>query len=260
MSLQTLQQQFFENITQAKSASYNIVKDEGSISRDERIQIYYDAYRFRLIDALSDSYPAVHTLLGDKEFEKICRQYIDAHPPTHFSIRYYGDKLGDFVKHNVLTPNPALIAEMARFEWALRHAFDAKDEQMLTLDSLQNSSIEHWSDVIFHTPQSLVCLDLYWNVPALWKVIEQGDDPIREDENPLAEHWIIWRPDLETYFRSVSEIEYKAFEMLIAKHTFGEMCDKIEKLDDNPAQLAANFLSGWINEGLIASIGDKNIT
>ena len=258
MSLQTLQQQFFENITQAESSSYYIVKDEGSISRDERIQIYYDAYRFRLIDALSDTYPAVHTLLGDDEFEKVCRQYIDAHPPTHFSIRYFGDKLSDFVILNELTQNPALIAEMAGFEWALRHVFDAKDEQVLTLDGLQNSAIEDWSGVIFHASQSLVCLDMYWNVPALWKVIEQGDDPMRENKSVESEHWIIWRPKLETYFRSVGDIEHKALEAVIAKKTFGEMCETIEILDDNPAQLAANFLSGWISEGLIVSVDDKN--
>lgn len=259
MSLQILQQQFFENITQAESGSCCIVKDEGNISREERIQIYYDAYRFRLIDALSDTYPAVHTLLGDDEFEKVCRQYIDSHPPTHFSIRYYGDKLSDFVKHNDLTQNPALIAEMAGFEWALRQVFDAKDEQVLTLDSLQNSGIENWSEVVFHTSQNLVCLNLYWNVPALWKVIEQGDDPIRENENAVAEHWIIWRPELETYFRSVGDIEHKALEMIIAKQSFGEMCESIEMLDDNPAQLVANFLSGWISEGLIVSLDDNNI-
>lgn len=253
MSLEDLQHAFFNRITLPASKPQSIVREGGSLSPEDRINIYYDAYRFRLINALSDTYPAVHTLLGDDEFEKLGRKYIDAHPPEHFSIRYFGDRLSEFVISYALTQNPTLIAEMAGFEWALRHAFDAKDENMLTLDDLQRSEIQDWSKVIFHIPQSLVCLDLFWNVPALWKAVEQNGSPVQECCDEFASHWIIWRPDLETFFRSFNEKEYTAFQLLVEKNSFGDMCEKISLLDDNPAQLMAQFLSNWIGEGLIHS-------
>ena len=253
MNLEHLQRTFFNQITLPVNKPQSIVRAAGSLSPEDRIKIYYDAYRFRLINALSDTYPAVHTLLGDDEFEKLCRKYIDAYPPEHFSIRYYGNCLSEFVISNALTQNPTLIAEMASFEWALRHAFDAKNENMLTLEDLQKSEIQDWSKVTFQIPQSLVCLELFWNVPALWKAVEQNDDPVQESCDEIASCWIIWRPHLETFFRSFNEKEFTAFQLLMEKNTFGDMCEKISLLDDSPAQLMAEFLSNWISEGLIHS-------
>ena len=39
-----------------------------TINAKDRLNIYGDGYGYRLHDALSENYPAVHTLLGDEDF------------------------------------------------------------------------------------------------------------------------------------------------------------------------------------------------
>ena len=62
----------------------------------QRLSIYGDGYGYRLHDALSENYPAIHTLLGDEGFFKIAYEYIDSVPSQHFSLRYFGIKLEAF--------------------------------------------------------------------------------------------------------------------------------------------------------------------
>ncbi|MHB8535227.1 MAG: HvfC/BufC family peptide modification chaperone, partial [Sulfuricaulis sp.] len=91
-----------------------------------RLTIYYDAYRLRLIEALDSNYPVLHAWIGDEEFEQLGLAYLGAHPSGHFSIRYFGHRLPEFLGTEAYSDRPYL-GEMAMLEWALSEAFDAED-------------------------------------------------------------------------------------------------------------------------------------
>ena len=67
------------------------------VSSEVRLSVYGDGYGYRLIDALSENYPSVHTLLGDDDFYKMTYAYMSALPSHHFSLRYFGSRLEDFL-------------------------------------------------------------------------------------------------------------------------------------------------------------------
>jgi len=51
----------------------------------------------RLVEALQTNYPALLRLIGEHDFAQLASQYIAAHDSRHFSIRYYGDALAEFL-------------------------------------------------------------------------------------------------------------------------------------------------------------------
>ena len=76
------------------------IVDTGEVNKvsvEQRLAVYGNAYGYRLIDALSDNYPAVHTLMGDDDFYEMTYAYMAAHPSSHFSLRYFGHKLEEFL-------------------------------------------------------------------------------------------------------------------------------------------------------------------
>ena len=79
----------------ARDPSARVVSS-AKTSASRRLAIYYDAYRLRLLEALDSNYPILHSWMGDDEFEKLGLAYLDAHPSTHFSIRYFGHRLSEF--------------------------------------------------------------------------------------------------------------------------------------------------------------------
>ena len=61
------------------------------------LDIYRNAYRVRLIEALNETYPVLHAVLGDDDFATLGEEFVAAHPSVHRSIRWYGSELSDFL-------------------------------------------------------------------------------------------------------------------------------------------------------------------
>lgn len=224
------------------------------VSVEQRLAVYGDAYGYRLIDALSENYPSVHTLLGDDDFYKMTYAYMDAYPSHHFSLRYFGHELEAFLR-KYKSDFPVLI-EMARFEWALRKGFDAKDMATLTLNDLRQISVERWGDLRFIFHPSVTRLDLDWNTPQLWSAIDAGKDPMNPEKLEHTYAWLLWRKDLLTYYRSLDVDEAWSLDVALQGANFAELCEGVcEWVDAEhaPARVAG-FMSKWISDDLLTRI------
>ena len=102
----------------------------------DRLAIYRNAYQVRLIDALHDTYPILHGLLGDEAWLALGRAYVTAHPSMFRSIRWYGSELADFLANSPLYGDEPILAEVALLEWTLAEVFDAKDAHALNRAAL----------------------------------------------------------------------------------------------------------------------------
>ena len=227
------------------------------VSVDTRLNIYANSYQYRLLDALSDNFPALHTLLGDDDFYNAGSEYLAAYPSRHFSIRYFGSHLEDFLKQRY--PKQPVLIEMAHFEWALRHAFDAEGSKTLTLSALQKVAPEQWGNLCFHLHPSITLLKFEWNTPQLWAAIEQESSPIppKQSEQPVP--YLVWRQELSTHYKSLSVDEAWALDRANRGHDFSDICEGLcEWIEphDTP-QRVAGFISGWVEKGLIVEIRDN---
>ncbi len=225
------------------------------VSVEQRLAVYGNAYGYRLIDALSENYPAVHTLLGDDDFYKMTYAYMDEYPSQHFSLRSFGHKLESFLQINY--NDLPVLSEMARFEWALRKGFDAEDMQTLTLDALQEVPIEQWGELKFTFHPSVSRLDLAWNTPQLWTAIDEETEPMPPEklEHPYA--WLLWRKELLTYYRSLDVDEAWALDTALQEGSFAELCEGVcEWIDaEHAPSRVAGFLSQWLQDDLLISLG-----
>ncbi len=233
------------------------IVDTGEVNKvsvEQRLAVYGNAYGYRLIDALSENYPAVHTLLGDDDFYKMTYAYMAAYPSHHFSLRYFGHKLEEFLT-DYLSDQPVL-AEMARFEWALRKGFDAADTVAITMDKLQEFPIEQWGALQFEFHPSVSRLDMDWNVPQLWSAIDEETEPMPPEKLEYTYAWVLWRKQLMTYYRSLDVDEAWALDTALQRGNFAELCEGVcEWIDEQhaPARVAG-FLSQWISDELLIDI------
>ena len=86
-------------LAKAQSFTKQIVNDK-KVGVKKRLGIYADAYRLRIIEALSNSYPILKALLGDDLFEQAARLYIDQYPSTYRNMRWVGDKMAEHLQEN----------------------------------------------------------------------------------------------------------------------------------------------------------------
>ena len=256
-SLRRLQEDFQGYLLARDARMHSHVIGSAQVSAGERLAIYADGYRLRLLEALDTDYAGLHTLLGDEEFDAMGRAYIAAHPSTHFSLRWYGDRMSEFLRTVAPYSRYPVFAEMAAFEWAKCDAFDAPDTALCSVTDMAAIPPDAWPGLTFVAHISLTRLDLRWNVPTVWKAIdaEEESPALLENEYPIA--WLVWRQDLLTYFRSLSVDEAWALDALQRGENFAAICEGLCEWVDaqNVAAHAAGLLKQWLTDGLICEIG-----
>ena len=170
--LQTDFQAYLLDDVAGASFKKQIVND-AKVGVDKRLNIYANAYRLRIIEALANSYPKLKMLVGDDFFDEAARSYIEQFPSTYCNMRWVGGEMAAHLQH--ILPQHPVAAELAQFEWALGLAFDAADAPVKMLQDLANIAPENWPDLIFGLHPSVKILDLQWNIVAIWNALNLQD-------------------------------------------------------------------------------------
>lgn len=214
--------------------------------------LYLMAYRARLLSALHDNFPVLKSALGDEVFADLARDYINAHPSSFRSIRWYGDSLVAFLDADPRRlPHPALV-DLARMDWAVRGAFDAQDAPTLSLSDLAALAPQDWPQHHFVPVPSLNMLELEWNIEPIWSALNEDADAQTEAPEPLSHVLLVWRPELDCLWRSAETVEVAALNALAKGANFAECCTAIAETGaSDPAATAAGFLQRWVVDGML---------
>lgn len=221
-----------------------------------RLAIYGDAYRLRLIETLQSHYPALLALLGEEQFAALGNAYVQAHDSNFASIRYYGATLDELLATDPQYASRRWMAELARFEWAMTEVFDAADASPISAQALSAVAPSDWAQLGFELDPSVRCLELTWNAPAFWRALTSAKEPPAPEAQPHPLVWLLWRRDLQIYFRPLTALEAEALAGARAGRSFGELCDELASALDatQAASRAAAFLREWVHSGLIVGI------
>lgn len=253
-SLMQLQRDLQHHVLHDDDAIVTAILSSDAVPAVTRLQIYSDAYRLRLIEALQTSYPVLAQLLGEESFARIGRQYLAKYPSRHFSARWFGDRLDEFLRDSEEYAAQPWLAEMAEWEWKIAAAFDAEDAAAITTDRLATIALEDWPELRFTFHPSLRRVALHTNVVAIAKAVEESTMLEGVTESPSE--WLIWRPELTVRYRPLEAAEAAALDALLSGANFGEMCEVVAEYADpeQAAFTAASLLKQWISEQSIIDV------
>jgi hypothetical protein len=254
--LRRLQRHFQRHVLVGSDEMVAHITGTQKTSSETRLAIYAEGYRTRLTEGLAADFPALHTLLGEKEFEALAHAYIDVHPSEHFSMRYFGRHLSEFLARTSPHVDTPVLSEMAAFEWRLRSAFDAADVDVRSVNDIEAIEPSRWGHMQFGFHPSVNRLDLSWNVPAIWNAVEKNGELPKPDANDIPIAWLIWRQDLKIYFRSLTIDEAASIDALIAGRSFAQICEQLCGWigPESVAAHAARLVKRWVSDGLVVSV------
>src|SRR5580692_6260333 len=92
------------------------VVDAPPLPAADRLAIYRNAYQVRLIDALHETYPVLHGLLGDEAWLEMGREYVAGHPSVFRSIRWYGREMPEYLAASAPYCDAPILSEVALLE------------------------------------------------------------------------------------------------------------------------------------------------
>jgi hypothetical protein len=204
------------------------VEKTGRMSAAERLDIYANMYFFRILDSLKDDFSRVLEKIGETSFHNLITDYLLAHPPTHWSLRYAGRRLPAFLKKHPLGRKKPNLSDLARFEWEILEAFDAHDADLLREEDLRAIPPKAW--------------------PKLKLKLAPAFRFGRLEGKPTA----IWRKDFKVLFRKIDPTE----ESLLKKIKKGEPFEKWGAFaaKKKSPMAVTNYLRTWIQDGFFSKI------
>ena len=110
------------------------VKPNTLLTSFERLEIYNRQYWFRVIEAVSEDFPALNAVLGANRFDALVLAYLQENPSTSFTLRNIGARLPSWLAQypQYAGTRHALAVDVARLEWAYIEAFDSANLRPLS--------------------------------------------------------------------------------------------------------------------------------
>ncbi|OGQ21429.1 MAG: hypothetical protein A3I05_09055 [Deltaproteobacteria bacterium RIFCSPLOWO2_02_FULL_44_10] len=238
------------------------IQGDHRLSAEERLDIYAQMYFFRLLNCLQEDFPAVRAFLGSESFAHVVANYVGSFPSEHWSLRYAGARLPDFLKSTEYHQISPFLSDLARFEWQLLDVIDAPDAKLLSQNRLAEISPEMWEKIKFSLLPSCRLLSLSWETAPLYEGLRPSLGSTVEKEEimtPVKQEvtYLIWRPQFDVKYRVVDGLEHELLALLHNGVTFGELCEKAyDALGNVGVTNTAQLLQGWIKDGLLTNLDE----
>jgi hypothetical protein len=216
------------------------IRSTPNLEASERLELYHRQYWFRLLDSISEDFPALKRLLGGETFWQLIEAYLEQVPSRSFTLRHLGSGLADFLEqnHGLAGAHPVHAAELARLEYALCDIFDAAALPPVAAQNLAQARLDlqpHLRLFAFHTPAD-----------EIWRLDAKAEIPAGLLAPPAEEpqfHIAAFQHKGRAMARRLSA---KAFSVLLSISATGSLAQALEPLD--PANVTVSEVGDWFRD------------
>lgn len=252
--LRQLQQSFFGYLIGLPSAVVEHIQSTPDTSAEQRMGIYATGYRLRLKEAIETDYERLYSYLGDELFDQLMDCYIDKYHSHHPSLRYYSQHMTELLaSQEPFSGNPELV-EIAAIEQAFNFSFDAANCAAIQVEQLAQFPPDDWPSMQIQFHPSIRLLSCNYNSFPIWKALADEQPPPSLEQE--ASTWMVWRRDLVSRYRPLSDAEARALDLMMHGANFSELCEGLlEYLDEESTpQQAVTYLQAWINDKMVCQL------
>lgn len=224
----------------------------------EGLEIYRNAYRARLVDALAETFPRTRQWLGEEMFAAAAAHHLIVHPPRQWTLDLAGDGLAETLTG--LFPGDGEVPELAWLEWAMHCAYCARDSQPLDAAGFAAATAHFgeadWAGLRLGFTDALHIGEMAFDCPALWQALRREDPPEAAARLPEAMACLVWREELTPVFVLVSQAEADGLRAMHQGGSFGALCESLAASmpPAEAAGLAGGMLAHWLGLGLVAAV------
>lgn len=236
----------------------HVFDESAAFGRVARLDVYANAYFYRLLSALGEMFPRLRYLAGDASFHNLVTDYLLACPPKSPDLRREGEHLEGFLEQHELGRRLPLLVDVACVEAQLNRALDCPDEdEAMSRDELARLPLEAWPGLRFGLSLSTRRLALSWNVPAVFECCDRGEREAALEfstrRGELAA--LVGRRGHAVYVRRLAPVENQALAAFERGLCFEAVCSELAV--GHPGLEAARvvgYLRRWLDDGALGRV------
>lgn len=255
MNLKELQTEFQNIMLNAECAGAPWVDESAhDLSSRDRMNIYHNAYRIRLIDVLLDTFEHTSIYLGDNWFRQLAADYVQTHNSVHTNIGVYGKAFPDFLADQLAADGE--ISELAILDWTLRRAFDGRDCAVMTqhdLQALASNESNKIQGLRLQPVPTLAIIIQRFNTLDIWHAINTEQQPPEAIQLLQPMNVLTWRKGHSPHFRSLGEMEFVSLSAVCAGNSLDETGALLDKKfpDVDVATEFGGMLQRWLDDEIL---------
>ena len=163
-----------------------------------RLAVYRNNVVSSLIDALAETFPVVHELVGEEFFRAMAALFVRQAPPRSRILAHYGEALPAFIARFEPARSLPYLADVAALELARVQAFHAADAAPVAAEEvrLALASGERMAELQITCHPSLRIVRSDCAVVSLWAA-HQGEGDLSAVDPGVAESALVVRQSLD---------------------------------------------------------------
>lgn len=220
------------------------------------LEVYRNAYRVSLVDALHETYPRTSEYAGDEAFRAAASHHLIANPPTSWTLDHAGEGFANTVAELFLD-NPE-VAAIASLEWHMHLAFVASDTAPLGADGFAIATAcfgeNDWSNMQVQFVPSLRTFSTDWKLVDWWTT----GSPLEQHSDNAA--CVVWRENEKPVFQMFDGLSAQCLGRMRDGETYGNLCEFLleQFAQDIAIAKAGKLLADWLSAGWLASVATAN--
>ena len=242
-----MQQRFLDGVLAYGPQAAGDIRGTPGFPVEQRLAVYANAFRRRLVEALASVFERCAAVLGDATFNALASAYVEVHPPRDRSLGRYGMDFPEWLRSR--DPSLGVAAGVATIDAGLRRAFDAADADPVDRPTLLALPAEAWAGLRFEWVPALATGQVEAAAIDAWR---EPKAPCESAHERSATAIAFWRRDGQTFFRSMATGEALLLARLRGGATLAEAC--ADKTVPIPLEVAAPALLSWVDEGWVARL------
>ena len=235
-----------QNNEQALNLEKTVLPSKELTSLD-RISIYANMYFWRLNEIMSNEYPTVSHILGEKLFSKLVKDYVTHHPSTYYNLNKLSIKFPLYLLTEAKDiPHREFVAAVATVERAMEDVFDERHVERIQIETLQIIPDEKWADIRLQLNPALCLLELDYPVNAYMTAVRE--DRHMDIPQPEKTFVVVYRCNYKIWRDDLDQDRYLLLSKLKDGETLGATLEACGLLPDVDIDKLTSNLGEWFKE------------
>jgi Putative DNA-binding domain len=218
------------------------------------VAIYHDAYQARLVECLSDDYPALKYALGESAFDALCRAYIAQHPSRSPNLNSFGRHLSAFCRAQS-DARADFHADLAALEWAMVEVVHAAPAKSLSEATLAAIAPRDWPRACFAPSDIVRVFEFRYPVNAYFQAYNTDGEPSVPE--PAWAATAVFRDGPTVWRMEMSAAMHALLVTLFAGVPLGDAIESLAsagRLGEREAPLVMQWFRDWVRYGFFSQI------
>lgn len=227
------------------------IREKEQFPPQAQLDVYINAYRYRLYDVVVEDYPALAAYLGGEDFKALVWDFVNATASEHFNIGRYAAKLPAFIAGH--RPQDRLAHEICELEAALTQLADEEETNALSPENLQGLTPDTLLQSVLYPRKALRLIEFSYPVNRYYREVMEDKNPA--PPTPESSWLAVFRHD-DTMWRM--EADKQEFRLL--QNLFGGMSVDValESVKVDEENLTAWF-ARWMRHHLLSRLETRKV-